>query len=397
MDPSNLSRLKEEQEKVLASTDEKIEQWQKFKSDYKALKDRLKTLPDKVTHDVMVPFGSLAFMPGKLVHTNEITVLLGDNWFVERSAKQAAAIVDRRLKSVNTELEALQKQRSLFEPRISFTSELQQDADQAKDVFEIKEEFDPVKEEKWKEQHKANVLKYRKQVKEELSKGKKTEESTRSQTDEELWSRLDELERIESERKEIERMPDEVVLGRNGSSESGSSGAESDDEGGDDDDDEEEEIAFWGSEEETHTNKISFTHTKMEKQVNFSQQSSENSEDSEPKVDVEEEPLIQSPADIYSKFTLKPKSILKESTSNRHKKSKVNGSQRSQQKKVTESTASSLNTPFTGTIVEKTVENPPASVQSPTEASTSDTPSHNEPPKRVSKFKVQSSKTKTNK
>lgn len=386
MDPSNLSRLKEEQEKVLASTDEKIEQWQKFKSDYKALKDRLKTLPDKVTHDVMVPFGSLAFMPGKLVHTNEITVLLGDNWFVERSAKQAAAIVDRRLKSVNTELEALQKQRSLFEPRISFTSELQQDADQAKDVFEIKEEFDPVKEEKWKEQHKANVLKYRKQVKEELSKGKKTEESTRSRTDEELWSRLDELERIESERKEIERMPDEVVLGRNGSSESGSSGAESDDEGGDDDDDEEEEIAFWGSEEETHTNKISFTHTKMEKQVNFSQQSSENSEDSEPKVDVEEEPLIQSPADIYSKFTLKPKSILKESTSNRHKKSKVNGSQRLQQKKVTESTA------FTGTIVEKTVENPTESVQSPTEASTSDTSSQNEPPKRVSKFKVQRQK-----
>ncbi|KAJ8303397.1 hypothetical protein KUTeg_019793 [Tegillarca granosa] len=129
MDPTNLSRLKEEQEKVLASTDEKIEQWQKFKTDYKALKDRLKTLPDKVTHDVMVPFGSLAFMPGKLVHTNEIMVLLGDNWFVERSAKQAAAIVDRRIKSVNTELEALQKQRSLFEPRIDFTSELQQDAE----------------------------------------------------------------------------------------------------------------------------------------------------------------------------------------------------------------------------------------------------------------------------
>ena len=28
-----------------------------------------------------VPFGPLAFMPGKMVHTNEITVLLGDNWF----------------------------------------------------------------------------------------------------------------------------------------------------------------------------------------------------------------------------------------------------------------------------------------------------------------------------
>ena len=40
----------------------------------------------------------MAFMPGKLVHTNEITVLLGDNWFAERSASQALEIVARRKK-----------------------------------------------------------------------------------------------------------------------------------------------------------------------------------------------------------------------------------------------------------------------------------------------------------
>lgn len=44
-----------------------------------------------------VPIGSKAFMPGKLVHTNEVLVLLGDNWFAERSAKQACEIIDRRL------------------------------------------------------------------------------------------------------------------------------------------------------------------------------------------------------------------------------------------------------------------------------------------------------------
>jgi len=36
-------------------------------------------------------------MPGKLIHTNEVLVMLGDNWFVDRSAVQAAAIVDRRM------------------------------------------------------------------------------------------------------------------------------------------------------------------------------------------------------------------------------------------------------------------------------------------------------------
>ena len=36
-------------------------------------------------------------MPGQLVHTNEILVLLGDNWFVDRSASQASDIVSRRI------------------------------------------------------------------------------------------------------------------------------------------------------------------------------------------------------------------------------------------------------------------------------------------------------------
>ena len=45
-----------------------------------------------------VPFGSVAFMPGRLIHTNEIMVLLGDNWFAERSASQALEMVERRKK-----------------------------------------------------------------------------------------------------------------------------------------------------------------------------------------------------------------------------------------------------------------------------------------------------------
>ena len=32
------------------------------------------------------------------MHTNEITVLLGDNWFAERSVSQAVEIVARRKK-----------------------------------------------------------------------------------------------------------------------------------------------------------------------------------------------------------------------------------------------------------------------------------------------------------
>ena len=76
---------------------------EKFKEDYEALKTRLETLPDKISYQVMVPFGKLAFLPGSLKHTNEILCLLGDNWFAERSAKQAAQIVARRIKGDNSQ------------------------------------------------------------------------------------------------------------------------------------------------------------------------------------------------------------------------------------------------------------------------------------------------------
>lgn len=56
---------------------------------FRLLSQRLSTLSDKVSHQVIIPFTKKAFMPGRLVHTNEVMVLLGDNWFVERSAKQA--------------------------------------------------------------------------------------------------------------------------------------------------------------------------------------------------------------------------------------------------------------------------------------------------------------------
>ena len=47
-------------------------------------------------HVQQVPFGRFGFMPGQLYHTNDLLVLLGDNWFARRSAKQAIEIAERR-------------------------------------------------------------------------------------------------------------------------------------------------------------------------------------------------------------------------------------------------------------------------------------------------------------
>ena len=83
----------------LEVTKQQLKQLSKYKQDYEAVRERLETLPDEVSHEVMVPLGKLAYVPGRLKHTNEIMVLLGENWFVERSAKQSVEIVRRRIAS----------------------------------------------------------------------------------------------------------------------------------------------------------------------------------------------------------------------------------------------------------------------------------------------------------
>ena len=54
----------------------------------------------QISHEALIPLGSKALAYGQIIHTNEILCLLGDNYFLECSAKSAVGIVDRRLKSM---------------------------------------------------------------------------------------------------------------------------------------------------------------------------------------------------------------------------------------------------------------------------------------------------------
>ncbi|KAG0027076.1 uri1, prefoldin-like chaperone [Podila clonocystis] len=95
---------------ALTRLEEELSRWKNYEADYEALKTTLLDLPKETSHNVMVPFGNLAFMPGKLIHTNEVLVMLGDNWFVDRSAVQAAEIVDRRMEYVQENITKLKTQ-----------------------------------------------------------------------------------------------------------------------------------------------------------------------------------------------------------------------------------------------------------------------------------------------
>eukprot|EP00301_Raphidiophrys_heterophryoidea_P021352 c5809_g1_i1.p1 GENE.c5809_g1_i1~~c5809_g1_i1.p1 ORF type:complete len:476 (-),score=99.95 c5809_g1_i1:25-1419(-) len=95
----------------------------------------LSTLPSRISHEIMVPFGSKAFFPGRLVHTNEVFCCLGAETFAWRTVEQAKEIATRKeqamtkqLETLEVELAALQEQRNAL-TTFSQLNKMQQEND----------------------------------------------------------------------------------------------------------------------------------------------------------------------------------------------------------------------------------------------------------------------------
>ncbi|XP_076841482.1 unconventional prefoldin RPB5 interactor 1 [Brachyhypopomus gauderio] len=210
-DSKDVERLKEENRKVVKDCKDQLVHWKKVEKDYESLQERLFTLPDKLTYDVMVPFGPLAFAPGTLVHTNEVTVLLGDNWFAKCSAKQAQTLVHHRQTLVKKKLDDLHKVMKTFKDRADFTDNLEKVTDMAGDFIDIREVVDQeemVTKGRPRVAHKPNSKpkeEYVGQVEEACGDGKGGG-SGGELSEEALWARLDELERLEEEQDERDRL-----------------------------------------------------------------------------------------------------------------------------------------------------------------------------------------------
>ncbi|XP_072488203.1 unconventional prefoldin RPB5 interactor 1 isoform X2 [Notamacropus eugenii] len=185
----------------------------KVEHDYEVLQERLNTLPDKLSYDIMVPFGPLAFMPGQLVNTNEVTVLLGDNWFCKCSAKQAVGLVEHRKKHVRKALDDLKKVMKNFESRVEFTEDLKRMSDAAGDIVDIREDIKNDIEVKGK--HRTA---HRPHSKPKISDVFETDfiDDPQSEgnflSEKELWARLDELERQENLLGELNKKSDTLFV-----------------------------------------------------------------------------------------------------------------------------------------------------------------------------------------
>ncbi|KAK6320010.1 hypothetical protein J4Q44_G00091170 [Coregonus suidteri] len=239
--PQGVDRLRVEDKKVVKGCEVQIQHWEKVKGDYEALEDQLKTLPDEVSYDIMVPFGPLAFMPGKLVHTNEFTVLLGDNWFAKCSAKQAQKLVEHRKKHVRSALDDLHKTRKNFEARVGFAEDLEKLSGAKGDYVDIREEVGSIEEFVSKGKQRVALNPHSKpkmeaivKIEEEEGGGEGDGESRRGvPSEEELWARLDELEAQEELEEEHDRCFDSADTNGNDDTTSSSSEEEKDgDDGG---------------------------------------------------------------------------------------------------------------------------------------------------------------------
>jgi prefoldin alpha subunit len=83
--------------------------WLEKKIDeYDTISKKVLELGQKSSHSVMVPICSVAYFPkGKIKHSNEFLVALGDNYFIERTSQECQPIIERRVQKLELQIKAI--------------------------------------------------------------------------------------------------------------------------------------------------------------------------------------------------------------------------------------------------------------------------------------------------
>lgn len=192
-------------EETISERQKQLDKLRDFSTDNNTLINLVQRLPDQLHHDIMVPFGKAAFFPGRLIHTNEFLVLLGEGHYAERTAKQTIEILNRRGKALEVQVESVKALIQDLKAEASFFDATA--ADSAEGLVEIREEY--VEETSPKEASTIGI------VKPELPISSEAEDVSRVEDEEygRILSRLAELEKEEEEAENANR----EELGRAGS------------------------------------------------------------------------------------------------------------------------------------------------------------------------------------
>ncbi|KAF7822970.1 RNA polymerase II subunit 5-mediating protein-like protein [Senna tora] len=170
-------------EDTIAEKEKELDRLRGFIADNNNLINLVQKLPEELHHDIMVPFGKAAFFPGRLIHTNEFLVLLGEGYYAERTSKQTTEILKRRGKSLDSQINSLEAIIEDHKAEASFFSATASEA--AEGLVEIREDYE--EENSGKGEFKSGILTDADKVKATAD----DEEFAR------MMSRLDELEKEE--------------------------------------------------------------------------------------------------------------------------------------------------------------------------------------------------------
>lgn len=118
----------------------KISSWQQMLASYETLEQTLAPLPHELSRPVMVPYGSLAFFPGRIIHPNELTVSLGENWFADQTVSQTLGIISRRKYSIRESIKRTEEEVGKLRKQLDIIGNLLQGG--AGEVVEIVEQYD---------------------------------------------------------------------------------------------------------------------------------------------------------------------------------------------------------------------------------------------------------------
>ncbi|XP_027119607.1 uncharacterized protein [Coffea arabica] len=190
--PEETQKASERVQDTIAERRNQLDQLKSFVSDNTNLINLVQTLPNELQHQIMVPFGKAAFFPGRLIHTNEFMVLLGDGYYAERTSKQTVEILKRRGKILESQFESLKADIQDLKTEASFFNATANEA--AGDLVEIVEDY--VEENPMAEVSKAG------ESKADFPSSSEAETTRIGYQDDEyayIFSRIDELEKEEED------------------------------------------------------------------------------------------------------------------------------------------------------------------------------------------------------
>ncbi|XP_017463696.1 PREDICTED: unconventional prefoldin RPB5 interactor-like protein [Rhagoletis zephyria] len=192
---------------ALTRNEEETARWKSYKEENITAIENLDKFRNYLTVDVMVPIGQKAYMPGQLVHTNEVLVGHYQGYFSKCSAQKAKEICEYRVNMATEHLEKLNTESDLWQNKLQ--KPYAEGVFPSTDACEIIEEYNEEKEKIWRDKHKLLVKEAKAREKEDRGKKDANGAGSGKNSDlleNEIFKMLEEAELMEELENELESL-----------------------------------------------------------------------------------------------------------------------------------------------------------------------------------------------